>query len=119
MKNKLITTNKNAKRKKPGTGGGGKFYRIELKDKDRYESFRYHDVGEKGGDLERLAGKKEGGEWETQSWLVNKNSAHVNKGKLVPESSDVKELFSKLISRPKQIKGDIFSSKEKNSIKKK
>ena len=35
-------------RKKPGTGGAGKFYRIVVRPKGDFTSFRNHDVGKKG-----------------------------------------------------------------------
>ncbi len=47
-------------RKRPGTTGKGKFYRIEVRPKSDFVTFRVQDVGEKGG-LERLAGKRSSG----------------------------------------------------------
>jgi signal transduction histidine kinase len=43
-------------RKKPGTTGKGHFYRIMVRPKSEFVTFRVQDVGEKGG-LERVAGK--------------------------------------------------------------
>ncbi|KKW35696.1 hypothetical protein A2852_00360 [Candidatus Adlerbacteria bacterium RIFCSPHIGHO2_01_FULL_54_23] len=53
-----------AKRKLPGTTGKGKFYRIEVRPKGDFFSFRNQDVGKKGG-LERLAGRRSSGSWDT------------------------------------------------------
>ena len=41
-------------RKKPGTTGEGKFFRIEVRPKEEFVTFRNQDVGEPGG-IERLA----------------------------------------------------------------
>ena len=35
-------------RAKPGTRGGGRFYRIEVAPARRFIAFRYHDVGKRG-----------------------------------------------------------------------
>jgi len=37
-----------AGRAKPGTRGGGRFYRIEVAPARRFIAFRYHDVGKRG-----------------------------------------------------------------------
>src|SRR5205814_2266528 len=58
-------------RKRPGEGGGGKFYRIEVRPKSQFVTFRTQDVGERGH-LERIAGKRSSGSWETATWLVAK-----------------------------------------------
>ncbi len=37
------------RRAKPGSTGEGNYYRIEIREKSQFSSFRNHDVGEKGG----------------------------------------------------------------------
>jgi hypothetical protein len=51
-------------RAKPGTRGGGQFFRIEVAPARRFVAFRYHDVGKKRG-VERIAGQRQDGTWET------------------------------------------------------
>src|SRR5947199_8221176 len=63
-------------RMKPGTAGGGEFYRIVVRPKSEFVTFRTQDVGKPGG-IERLAGKRPSGSWATQAWLVSKQDAHV------------------------------------------
>lgn len=63
-------------RKKPGTAGEGKYYRIVVRSKEKFVTFRYHDVGEPGGIL-RLAGRRSSGSWDDQAWLISKQMAHV------------------------------------------
>ncbi|MDO8548339.1 MAG: hypothetical protein Q7R71_01565 [bacterium] len=69
-----------AKRKAPGSTGKGSFYRIEIRPKRQFSRFRVQDVGRKGG-LERLAGHRRGGSWDTVSWLISKDKADVAKGR--------------------------------------
>src|SRR5437868_3537515 len=74
------------------------FYRIEVRDKDDFVTFRNQDVGEPGG-IERLAGKRASGSWDTVTWLVDKDFAHIENGYLIPDKKDAKELFEKLGSK--------------------
>ena len=104
------------KRKKPGEAGEGDYYRIVVRPKEGFVTFRYHDVGEKGGDLQRLAGKRQNGSWATEAWLINKNSAHIEKDRLIPDTDDARELLGKLGSKPKRIKGDIFKAKDRPDV---
>src|SRR5205809_957840 len=53
-------------RKRPGAGGG-EFFRIEVRPKSEFVTFRTQDVGDKGG-IERLAGKRSSGSWDTATW---------------------------------------------------
>ena len=102
-------------RKKPGTTGEGKFFRIEIRPKEEFVTFRNQDVGEPGG-IERLAGKRQSGSWDTVTWLVSKDFAHVEGDKLVPDHRDAKALFEDLGSVPKHVKGDVFTAKDRPNI---
>lgn len=94
-------------RKKPGTTGKGKFYRIEVRPKSEFTSFRVQDVGEKGG-LERLAGRRSSGSWDTVSWLISKEDAKVVKGRLVITDTKARSVLKSLSGRIVHVKGDIF-----------
>jgi hypothetical protein len=76
-------------RAKPGTKGEGDYYRIVVRPKEDFVTFRYHDVG-KPGHVQRLAGKRASGSWADQAWLISKENAHVENGKLVPDTSDAR-----------------------------
>ena len=102
-------------RKKPGTTGEGKFFRIEVRPSTDFVTFRNQDVGEPGG-IERLAGKRESGSWSTVSWLVSKDFAHVEEGRLVPDHPDAKSLFEDLGSSPKHVKGDVFTASDRPNV---
>ena len=101
------------KRKPPGSTGKGKFYRIELRPKGQFSSFRIQDVGKKGG-LERLAGHRKSGSWDTVSWLISKDKADVVNGHLkitgVKEKSVLKQVKGPIV----HVKGDIFRAHPRN-----
>jgi hypothetical protein len=99
------------RRKKPGTGGAGKFYHIGIRPKGEFTSFRMQDVGKKGG-LERLAGHRSSGSWATVTWLVSKKNAHISaKGELVIDNKKEKLSLAKAIRGPiKHVKGDVFTA---------
>jgi hypothetical protein len=102
------------KRKKPGTGGGGKFYHIEIRPKSEFVTFRNQDVGMKGG-LERLAGKRRSGSWDTATWLVGKSISHIDKhGHLVVDSPKARSFLKQIKGRIVHVKGDIFKAHPKN-----
>jgi hypothetical protein len=64
------------KRAKPGSRGGGRFFHIELRPASEFGTFRVQDVGERGG-VERVAGRRASGGWDTAKWLVEKTHAHI------------------------------------------
>lgn len=96
-----------AKRKAPGSTGKGKFYRIEIRPKRQFSSFRVQDVGKKGG-LERLAGHRRSGSWDTVSWLIAKDKAEVVKGHLKIIGTKEKSVLKQIKGPITHIKGDIF-----------
>jgi len=102
-------------RAKPGTKGEGDYYRIVVRPKEEFKTFRYHDVGEKGH-LLRLAGKRSSGSWDTQAWLISKEDAHVSGDSLIGDTGDAKKLLETLGSTPKIQKGDIFEAKDRRDI---
>jgi hypothetical protein len=102
-------------RKRPGTTGEGEFYRIEVRPKEEFVTFRNQDVGKKGG-IERLAGKRQSGSWDTVTWLVSKDYAHREGKRLVADHKDVRSLFEDLGSTPTHVKGDIFKAKDRPDI---
>ena len=98
-----------AKRKLPGTTGKGKFYRIEVRPKGQFVTFRNQDVGRKGG-LERLAGKRSSGSWDTVSWLVSKKDAHVKRGHLMITDPKARTVLKSIRGHIVHVKGDVFKA---------
>jgi hypothetical protein len=103
------------KRAKQGTKGAGDYFRIVLRPRGEFTTFRYQDVGEKGHIL-RLAGKRSSGSWDTQVWLISKNDAHMEGDTLVPDTEDAKRLIEALGSKPKYVKGDVFEAKDRPNV---
>ncbi len=102
-----------AKRKAPGSTGKGKFYRIELRPQGQFSSFRVQDVGQKGG-LERLAGHRRSGSWDTVSWLIGKDKANVVKGHLKITGKKEQSVLKQIKGPIVHIKGDIFRAHPRN-----
>lgn len=101
-------------RKKPGLGGAGKFYHIEVRPKSEFVTFRNQDVGKKGG-LERLAGKRGSGSWDTVTWLVNKELAHVgHNGQLIIDDPKARTMLKQIHGNIFHKKGDIFHTHPRN-----
>ena len=103
------------KRQKPGSGGQGNYYHIEVREGDDFETFRTQDVGDPGH-LQRVSGKRASGSWATVKWLIGKEDAHVEDGKLVGDTKDAKDLLKKLRSKPVQIRGDRFEAKSRRNV---
>lgn len=98
-----------------GEGGEGEYYRIVVRPKEAFTTFRYHDVGEKGHII-RLAGKRSSGSWARQAWLISKNDAHVEKDELIPDTKDAQELLDSLGSKPEHVEGDVFKAKDRKNV---
>jgi hypothetical protein len=94
-------------RQKPGTTGKGNFYRIEVRPKSEFVTFRVQDVGQKGG-LERLAGKRSSGSWDTVSWLISKKDARVDSHGHLKVTGKAKSALKQIRGRIVHVKGDIF-----------
>ena len=103
------------KRKKPGTGGEGDYYHVEVRPKEQFTTFRTHDVGKKGG-IERVAGKHSSGSWDDQKWLISKEHAHMEGDKLVPDSEEAREVLAALGSEPEHMEGDRFTAKPRPNV---
>ena len=105
------------KRARPGTKGEGDYFRIVVRSKEEFTTFRYDDVGEKGHIL-RLAGKRSSGSWDTQAWLISKDDAHIESDTLVADTDDARRLIETLGSKPTHIEGDVFEAKDRPNVPK-
>jgi hypothetical protein len=102
-------------RARPGSTGEGEYYHVEVRPKGQFRTFRTHDVGKKGG-IERVAGKRASGSWDDQKWLISKEQAHVEDGKLIPDTSDAREVLESLGSEPVHVTGDRFQAKPRPNV---
>src|SRR5499426_3979189 len=102
-------------RAKPGTTGKGEYYHIEVRSKKEFTTFRTQDVGERGG-IQRVAGKRGSGAWDTQKWLVGKDQAHVEGESLVPDTKEAREVLRTLGSKPAHVSGDRFKAAPRPNV---
>jgi len=109
-KNKKI-----AKRQKPGSTGHGKFFHIEVRPAHDFKTFRMQDVGKAGG-LERLAGKRASGSWDTVAWLVSKEDAKVKNKELIIKDIHAKTVLKSLKGPIVRVKGDIFRAHPRPNV---
>jgi len=109
------TKSASSARKKPGSGGQGNFYHVEVREGDDFETFRTQDVGDPGH-LQRVGGKRTTGSWATVKWLISKEDAHVENGKLVGDTREAKDLLKKLRVQPVHVSGDRFQAKDRRNV---
>ena len=103
------------RRAKPGAKGGGRFFHIQLRPSRDFVAFRVQDVGGPGG-VERVAGLRANGSWDTAKWLVEKTHAHVEGNRLVADTAEARKVLATLGSAPVHISGDRFRAKPRRDI---
>ena len=113
--NSKSTKSVSSGRKKPGSGGQGDYYHVEVREGGDFETFRTQDVGD-AGHLQRVGGKRASGSWATVKWLISKEDAHVEDGKLVGDTKEAKDLIKKLGSQPVQVRGDRFKAGDRRNV---
>ncbi len=102
------------RRAKPGTRGEGDYYRVVVRPKEEFVTFRYQAVG-RPGHIERLAGRRASGSWADQAWLIVKQDAHVQNGRLVGDTPAARKVLD-VVGPAKQLRGDIFEGHPRRKI---
>jgi hypothetical protein len=108
-------TRSGSTRRKPGSGGQGEYYHVEVRPGEDFVTYRTQDVGDPGH-IQRVAGKRESGSWATVKWLIGKEDAHVEDGKLVADTRDAKDVLKQLGSQVTLKSGDRFEAKPRRNI---
>jgi hypothetical protein len=103
------------RRAKPGASGRGGFFHIQVRPKSDFVTFRNQDVGLRGG-IERIAGRRSNGSWDTQKWLIGKSEAHRAGKRLVADSAAARKVLRTLGSAPSHLGGDRFTAKPRRNI---
>ena len=83
------------RRAKPGSRSTGRYFHIAVRPAREFVRFRIQDVGRRGG-VQRLAGQRANGAWDTQKWLIEKTDAHIENGQLVPDSAAARKVLASL-----------------------
>lgn len=102
-------------RKLPGSTGEGDYFHIEVRGKEEFTTFRTQDVG-RPGNIQRVAGKRSSGSWDTQKWLIGKQHAHVEGGRLVPDTDEARDVIDNLGSEPRRQSADRFRAKPRPNV---
>jgi hypothetical protein len=103
------------RRAKPGARGRGGFFHIQVRPKGEFVTFRNQDVGTRGG-IERIAGQRANGSWNTQKWLIGKSEAHRVGKQLVADSLAAEKVLGQLGSVPCHLGDDRFIAKPRRKI---
>ena len=96
-----------ARRRAKSTARRG-FFHIEVQPKEAFVEFKTQNIGSEGG-IERVAGKRAGGSWSTQEWLIAKDQAHVERSLLIGDTVDARRVLTMLGAEPRHIKADRFT----------
>jgi hypothetical protein len=103
------------RRTKPGARGLGGYFHIQVRPKRAFVGFRNQDVGGRGG-IERVAGRRANGSWDTQKWLIGKSQAHRAGKRLEPDTAAARKVLAQLGSVPRHLGGDRFIAKPRRKI---
>ena len=99
-----------------GKAGGGRFYRIDVRPTQDFVVFRTQDVG-KRDHLERIAGKRASGRWDTATWLIAKDDAHVDQvGNLVIDNAGARTVLKQIRGPILHKKGDVFTAHPRRNV---
>jgi len=98
---------------KSGTKGGGRFFHVEVRPAKDFVAFR---VQKFNGSIERVAGQRADGSWATATWLIDKDHAHVAKGRLVGDSDTADRVLARLGAAPIHVGGDRFRARAPRRI---
>jgi hypothetical protein len=112
---RTATRRRTTRRAKPGARGGGKFFHIQVRPRTEFVTFRNQDLGGRGG-IERVAGRRANGSWDTQKWLIGKSEAHIDGDRLVADSLAAEKVLAQLGSVPRHLEGDRFIAKPRRDI---
>jgi hypothetical protein len=112
---KSRSSRSSTRRAKPGARGGGKFFHIQVRPRSAFVTFRNQDIGARGG-IERIAGRRANGSWDTQKWLLGKSEAHLDGKRLVADSRAAEKVLAQLGSAPRRLGGDRFVAKPRRKI---
>ena len=68
------------------------------------------------GGIERVAGRRANGSWDTQKWLIGKSEAHRAGKRLAPDTAAARKVLGQLGSLPRHLGGDRFIAQPRRKI---
>lgn len=83
------------------------YLRIITKPRKHFVAFRTLDAGEPGS-VQRLTGHRPNSARASQMWLLSKDMAHVEKGKIIPDTLEAAELLAAFDREPVHQRDDLF-----------
>jgi hypothetical protein len=104
-----------SRRAKPGARASGIYFHIQVRPRTQFITFRNQDVGARGG-IERVAGRRANGSWDTQKWLIGKTEAHRIGKRLEPDTAAARKVLAQLGSKPRHLGGDRFIARPRRKI---
>jgi hypothetical protein len=63
-----------------------------------------------------VAGRRPGGSWATVTWLIAKEDAHIQNGRLVGDTAEAKQVIAQLDSPPLHTSGDRFKASDRPNV---
>jgi hypothetical protein len=103
------------RRAKPGSRSAGRYFHIAVRPAREFVRFRVQDVGRRGG-VQRLAGQRANGSWDTQKWLIEKTDAHIENDRLVADTGEARKVLASLGASAVRVAGDRFKAKPRRDI---
>ena len=85
----------------------GQYFIIIIRPRDEFVKFKSDPVSGEGM-LQQIHGQNSKKQWSTQSWLISKEGATVNKGKLVSTSHHVSKLLRAIGGKITKLSDDTF-----------
>ena len=85
-----------------------------MRPRTEFVIFRNQDVGRRGG-IERVAGRRANGSWDTQKWLIGKSEAHRAGKQLAPDTAAARKVLKQLGSTPRHLGGDRFIARPRRN----
>jgi hypothetical protein len=86
-----------------------------VRSKQDFVTFRTQDVGDPGH-IQRVAGKRRSGSWDTVKWLISKHDAHIQGGELVADTPEARDVLAQLGSKPVHVEGDVFEAQPRPNV---
>lgn len=83
------------------------YFRIIIRPRKQFVAFHTLETREPSS-VQRLAGHRPASVRANQTWLLSKEIAHVEKGRIIPDTSEAVELLAAFAHEPVHQRDDLF-----------